>query len=625
MTPRASTNTSRDREPTEDLRLGRRTLEEIEGWHLVEDLRWHEAESGWALLLELRRDDDLEHVDVPRTTRWYALLDHDYPRGRISVHPASVGGISVTFPHQDFNGPGSGGRPWRDGRLCLDEPIAALDRLHPALEPTPAADRLAWHVRRAGEWLAGALRGDLLQHGDAFELPDFDGDGRNGHLVHAEDEARQSIWSGCPVRAGLVQLHAVTLHEQRMVVASEFFADGGGVVANTRWGNGMRLEQATRMRGGWILLPAAPIVSPWQAPQTWGQLRACARAMEVDLDVLIEGALKPLAGAAAPILLVGFPIPAKVGGDAVEIHWQPLLMPAVPSRAQHRGRRSPQGAKRSAPVSLVASLWLRDDLSLRWGKSENWSPARLGARGRLRPQLRDRSVAIIGVGALGSVIAELLIRGGVSSLTIVDGERLAAGNLVRHTLGISDIADKKAKAVARRLLEASPHVVVKSFDACVPGDIEGLTALLGDVDVVVDCTADDGVLELLGRVDSGRDRRWISTSLGYGGRRLYVFDADGRRFPTDRFRGEIQHWIRGESMEIQERELPREGPGCWHPLFPARYDAIMMMAALAVNEIDARVPSEVELGRLRVIHAEFDEAGRLVKVGPEHLPPGVSP
>ena len=80
-------------------------------------------------------------------------------------------------------------------------------------------------------------------------------------------------------------------------------------------------------------------------------------------------------------------------------------------------------------------------------------------------------------------------------------------------------------------------------------------------------------------IDSGRDRRWISTSLGYGGRRLYVFDADGRRFPTDRFRGEIQHWIRRESMEIQERGVPREGPGCWHPLFPARYDAIMMMAA----------------------------------------------
>ncbi len=37
---------------------------------------------------------------------------------------------------------------------------------------------------------------------------------------------------------------------------------------------------------------------------------------------------------------------------------------------------------------------------------------------------------------------------------------------------------------------------------------------------------------------------------------------------------------------LRDHPLPRAGPGCWHPLFPARIDDIWMLAATAIKYLE---------------------------------------
>jgi hypothetical protein len=54
--------------------------------------------------------------------------------------------------------------------------------------------------------------------------------------------------------------------------------------------------------------------------------------------------------------------------------------------------------------------------------------------------------------------------------------------------------------------------------------------------------------------------------------------------------------------------LPREGAGCWHPLFPARIDDLWLMAAAAVKVLESTV-TEPPTEPLLAIFERFEEDG----------------
>ena len=73
--------------------------------------------------------------------------------------------------------------------------------------------------------------------------------------------------------------------------------------------------------------------------------------------------------------------------------------------------------------------------------------------------LRSRRVAVVGLGATGSVIAAWLARAGVGHLTLLDRDLVERSNLQRQILfGEGDLGRLKAEAAAERLREANPEV-----------------------------------------------------------------------------------------------------------------------------------------------------------------------
>jgi len=109
----------------------------------------------------------------------------------------------------------------------------------------------------------------------------------------------------------------------------------------------------------------------------------------------------------------------------------------------------------------------------------------IGARGQ---QALSRSrVVVIGLGALGSVAADLLARAGIGRLRLVDRDVVELVNLQRQTLySEADLDRPKAEAAADRLRSVNTSIevegVVKDVHAASVG------AILRDADLILDGT-----------------------------------------------------------------------------------------------------------------------------------------
>jgi molybdopterin-synthase adenylyltransferase len=134
-------------------------------------------------------------------------------------------------------------------------------------------------------------------------------------------------------------------------------------------------------------------------------------------------------------------------------------------------------------------------------------------------RLGKSRVALVGCGALGTVIAGLLVRAGVDFLRIVDRDVVELSNLQRQTL--FDEADvraglPKAIAAARKLSAANSDVIVEPRP--VDFDADNAGRLLGDVDLVLDATDNFEARYLINDLCVRDNRPWIYSAIvaGYG-------------------------------------------------------------------------------------------------------------
>ena len=78
-------------------------------------------------------------------------------------------------------------------------------------------------------------------------------------------------------------------------------------------------------------------------------------------------------------------------------------------------------------------------------------------------RLRSRRVAVVGLGATGSVIAAWLARAGVGHLTLIDRDLVELSNLQRQILfGEADLFKAKAETAALRLREANSSIDIRA-------------------------------------------------------------------------------------------------------------------------------------------------------------------
>jgi hypothetical protein len=603
---------------------GLRGLSSIAACSVEADPRFDVRVKQWVVEIVLRQEFGAEFIGV--STRWCVLLDASYPFGRISFHPAAEGGITATFPHQSRNTPSHERHGWREGRLCLDTPFGGERRVVLVRDPVGDADqRLRWHTERALEWLRRAASNQLLAAGDPFELPVRPHTTARSwvreRVVHDESALSFPSWEGRAGTFGFARFGA--LMDVDHVLAVKSFDDLHDDTVRTWLGRELGdPAQPQRVNAFWWLWPQPVVARPWQAPGTWRDLRRIAKAMGVDAEAMLRWLVPHLrASTTSSVLMLGYPMPKRVGESASEVHWDALLLPRLEkTEGQPRGfRPNPRGWWHRDRYGRFA-----DSVALQYLSTDNWSGERLQARGRLPSMVRDCSIAVIGVGALGSVFSELLVRAGVNHIALIDEDGLEAGNINRHVATLIDVGRFKVPVVAQRLRQISPSVRVAEFCEKLPSDTKAVEAQLDEYDVVVDCTSSDLVLSTLERAWWSIPRTFASFSMGFGGKRVFSFGVSGNRLPPGDFEKSVRPWLDHESTAWKESDEVFEGAGCWSPLFPVRYDDVVLAAAVCVKELEALVAKRPIEPRFRVFVQALSDEG-FQGFAPESAPPAVAP
>ncbi len=122
------------------------------------------------------------------------------------------------------------------------------------------------------------------------------------------------------------------------------------------------------------------------------------------------------------------------------------------------------------------------------------------------PQVRnfqEKTVGLLGIGAIGAPIAIELAKNGIKVLKILDYDRLEAQNSVRWPLGMDYIGNTKVDALNKFLSLNYPFTKVSTFQHKI-GDLsykkdenELLADFFNECDVIIDATVENGVNHLI--------------------------------------------------------------------------------------------------------------------------------
>jgi molybdopterin/thiamine biosynthesis adenylyltransferase len=137
--------------------------------------------------------------------------------------------------------------------------------------------------------------------------------------------------------------------------------------------------------------------------------------------------------------------------------------------------------------------------------------------------LTSKSVGIVGLGSIGSKMAETFARMGVGQFYLFDHDLFLPENVTRHALDWRNIADHKVDAVQDLISRINPvaevttsklHLTGQESTAAVSAGLQ----ILGECDIIIDATADPKVFNLLAGVASAARKAFVWMEVYGGGR-----------------------------------------------------------------------------------------------------------
>jgi tRNA A37 threonylcarbamoyladenosine dehydratase len=80
-------------------------------------------------------------------------------------------------------------------------------------------------------------------------------------------------------------------------------------------------------------------------------------------------------------------------------------------------------------------------------------------------KLKNSHVAVFGVGGVGGVCAESLVRSGIGEITVIDNDEVSISNLNRQIISTVDtVGMKKTQVIKDRLLSINPNLKFNAFN-----------------------------------------------------------------------------------------------------------------------------------------------------------------
>ena len=571
----------------EKLKQARRALDSLSQVKILDDWKFDNELKIWFLHLGISIKYETSYF--PQLSQWYVIAEDEYPKGKIKLYPDVENSINVTLYHQSNNSKLEKNGLWRKGALCLERNTISGFRE----EPYSVDERLLYHVSRAIIWLESAAQNKLVLDNELFELPDFSlAYVSEIQFAFSENCVTYMQWQSTNCRYGIAELD-VYKSKPSVYYVKSFKSLNGDIEHRTQWGNYLsKTNISGPIKAPWILLEYPPVINEWQAPETLSELIAVCAKQHIDIMDVLEKVAPKIRDGKRHLLLLGFPIPRVFGGETESIFWMAMYLPVV-----SYGGKTANGFRTNHK-----GWWLRDKreiltrkMKLEWLISENWNQQEILQRGKLNNLILRKKILILGAGCIGSSVAEILVRAGVYNLTIADSDIFEIGNLSRHVLNISNIGEFKEQSLSNYLNSLNPHANIEVIKDILTTDEDYKANIdLDKYDVIIDCTGEKNVLDILENVTFAKQHIISSVSVGLGAKHLYITLMNGNSFSFDSFYELISPYIQKERQLFDDYNLPRDGIGCWHPTFPGRSDDIWLAASTAVKVIEKYIALKLE-------------------------------
>jgi len=178
-------------------------------------------------------------------------------------------------------------------------------------------------------------------------------------------------------------------------------------------------------------------------------------------------------------------------------------------------------------------------------------------------KLKKSSVAVIGLGGVGSYAAEAIARCGVGAMTLVDGDTVSITNINRQILALtSTVGFFKTDVMESRIKDINPELIVTKH-TCRYNEATGDMILDSDLDYVID--AIDSIRDKIHLIKSCLTKGLpLISSMGMANRLdpLQLTIADIKQTSICPMAKKIRKELRAEGIAdgvkvVYSRELPR--------------------------------------------------------------------
>lgn len=114
----------------------------------------------------------------------------------------------------------------------------------------------------------------------------------------------------------------------------------------------------------------------------------------------------------------------------------------------------------------------------------------INSRGGDGLSFQNKSILLIGCGALGGYVTHLLAKAGVGNITLVDKEKMEWNNIGRHILGAESVEQSKAVALSFLIKNQMPHLQIFSVENDWRKALSKNNDLFKNIDLIISTMAD---------------------------------------------------------------------------------------------------------------------------------------
>lgn len=329
-------------------------------------------------------------------------------------------------------------------------------------------------------------------------------------------------------------------------------------------------QQRDFLHGIYVYIEAPPVKHKRFAVESWSELEpfVSQEFLKFLYDIDKKGAYKK-AGIKKLPLFIGYKIPTG------EIHWQCAIIdtdnfPNEPLRLENGFG----GQFRDIPI--------------KWSSTRNCSYKYFFGRGKFSEKITEKKILLIGIGAVGSMVATTLTRGGCKFLSLVDYDVKEPENVCRSEYDFNTGINNKVLDLGLKLKKISPFVeiipdfimmdAIKYFINNGKSE-EAIKKRIEEFDIIIDCTTDDDVAYILDFLNLKNEI--ISLSITNNAKELLCS-----------VKPNLYDWLISRDSFIQKNNEPLHEPtGCWNPTFKASYNDISALVQFALKHVNLSIES----------------------------------